>query len=82
MLFGRPLVICCDASDALGLEGKWCDVKTGTGNKGKVYGRAEIECSPAVYCHGFQGASKADVQECLIEVTRLGVEGKQCDGRS
>ena len=65
------LVIGRDASDALGLEDKWCDVKTGTGTKGRVYGRAEIGCSPVVYCHGFQGASKTDVQGCLIEVRRL-----------
>ena len=65
------LVFGSKASDALGLEDKWCHVKRGPGRRGKVYGRTKIECSPAVYCHDLPRASTNDVQECLVEVKRL-----------
>ena len=65
------LVIGSNASKALELEDKWCDVETGAGSKGRVYGYAKVEGFPAVYCHGRRGASTADVQKCLDEVKRL-----------
>ena len=66
------LVIGLDASKALELEDKWCDVKTGAGRKGRVYGHAGIEGFPAVYCRGLpQGTSTPDVQKCLDKVKRL-----------
>ena len=64
------LVIGLDASKALELEGKWCAVKT-AGRKGRVYGRAKIGCSHAVYCRGFRGTSTPDVQKCLNKVKQL-----------
>ena len=65
------LVLGRNASEALGLEDAWCDVECGPGRMGRVYGRAEMEGSPAVYCHDLPRASTDDVQKCLIEVKRL-----------
>ncbi len=65
------LVIGSKASKALGLEDVWCDVEWRRG-AGMVYGHAEIEGFPAVYCHHLsQGASTDGVQKCLAEVKRL-----------
>ena len=64
------LVIGSNASKALGLEDVWRDDEWRR-HSGRVYGHAEVEGFSAVYCHGFQGASNADVQKCLDEVKRL-----------
>ena len=67
------LVIGSKTSRALELEDAWrCVEKGRSANAGKVYGRAEIEDIPAVYCHHLsQGASADGVQKCLDEVNQL-----------
>ena len=64
------LVIGSNASKALGLEDVWRD-DVWRRHSGRVYGYAKVEGFPAVYCHGRQGASNADVQKCLCKVKRL-----------
>ena len=63
------LVIGLDASKAMEL--KWDPVERRCSDSHMVYGRAEIKGLPAVYCHGRQGASNAEVRKCLDEVRGL-----------
>ena len=65
------LVFGVNASEALGLKNKWCHVELRSSDRHMVYGRAKIEGFDAVYCHGFQGASNAELQKCLDEVKCL-----------
>ena len=66
------LVFGIKASDALGLKKAWRDVKRRGSDRHPVYGRAELEGFPAVYCHHLsRGASDSWVQKCLAEVKRL-----------
>ena len=66
------LVFGSKASEALGLKNEWRDVEWRCSDSHMVYGRAEVEGFPAVYCHHLsQGASADGVQKCLAEVERL-----------
>lgn len=57
------------AATALGLT--WRDAKDQP-CRGMVFGRAEVEGCPAVYCHHLsQGWKKDEVQACLAEVKRI-----------
>ena len=71
----RPRVVLVfggKASEALGLKNEWHDVEWRCSDSHMVYGRAEIEGFPAVYCHHLsQGASADGVQKCLDEVNQL-----------
>ena len=59
------------ASDALGLNNQWRDAKDQP-RRGMVFGHAEVEGCPAVYCHHLsQGWKKEEVQACLAEVKRI-----------
>ena len=60
------------ASEALGLEGDWRNERLRDSDGHRVYGVAEIEGCPAVYCHHLsQGYSGHWVQTCLREVGRI-----------
>lgn len=64
------------ASQSLGLEGCWSDVKR-NGN-GQWYGHTEIEGCPAVYCHHLsQGYKKSQVHYCLRAVESIVKPAKQ-----
>ena len=71
----RPRVVLVfggKASEALGLKNEWHHVERRCSDSHVVYGRAEIEGFPAVYCHHLsQGASADGVQKCLAEVKLL-----------
>ena len=66
------LVVGTKASRALHLEKQWLDEDYGRGSVGRVFGRAHFENRPSIFCHHLsQGASTANVQKSLREVSRL-----------
>ena len=71
----RPRVVLVfggKTSEALGLKEKWREAGWRDSDGHMVYGRAELEGCPAVYCHHLsQGYSTVEVQKCLAEVKRL-----------
>ena len=64
LVFGKK------ASDALGLNSQWCDVKKQPHRM--IVRRTEVEGCPAVYCPHLSGTpEKKEVQACLAEVKRI-----------
>ena len=65
------LVVGQKASSALDLEGGWRDEERRASDGHRVFGRAEIEGSPALYCHHLsQGFSEHWAQMCLTDLGR------------
>ena len=60
------------ASTALNLEGGWRDERRRESDGHRVFGRAEIEDCPAIYCHHLsQGLNGPWAQECLAYLGRV-----------
>ena len=66
------LVLGKNASMSVDLEGRWRDEKRRDSDRHRVFGRAEIEGCPAIYCHHpSQGLSGPWAQECLADLGRV-----------
>ena len=66
LVFGK------NASIALDLEGGWRDEEHRASDGHRVFGRAEIEGCPAIYCHHLsQGFSTYWAQACLADLARV-----------